>query len=92
MVQLEHLYALLRKITAKQNDQFKVECLFSDGQGNTILMISFYKTHQSKTFGRIAFQKETGVVRKCIYRNQRFKDAYNIVDALLDVYNYQKSA
>ncbi|ELR73102.1 hypothetical protein C900_05737 [Fulvivirga imtechensis AK7] len=91
MVQLEDLEILLRKITARHNDRFKVECLYSDGQGNTILMISFYNM-QSKIFGRIAFQKETGEVRKCVYKNQRFRDAHNIVDALLDVYNYQRSA
>lgn len=93
MIQLEQLNGLLNKITGvRSNDGFKVQCLYADGNGNTIVMISFFNTRRSQTFGRIAFQQETGAVRKCVYRNHHFKDAENIVDALLDVYNYQKSA
>ena len=93
MVPFEHLNGILNKITpAGSNNSFKIECIYSDGQGYTILMISFFNIPDLKTFGRIAFEEGSGKVQKCVFRNHCFRNPGDIIDTLLDVYNYQRSA
>ncbi|MBL6447157.1 hypothetical protein JMN32_12620 [Fulvivirga sp. 29W222] len=92
MVSFEHLNGILNKITpAGGNETFKIECIYSDGMGYTILMIYFFNIPDLTIFGRIAFEQESGRVQKCIFRNHCFGRCDNIIDALLDVYNYQRS-
>ena len=91
MVEIKEIDGILNKIVSStQGDSFTMDCIYSDGGEHRIYMISFYNTSRHCTFGKIAFEQSSGHVNRCVYRKHIFNDADNIIDLLLDVYNYQQ--
>ncbi len=90
MIGNNSLYEIVKKINSVQeNGSYKISCGYSNGVDCTLILISFYNS-KSRSVGHITFQEETGKICRYTYKNLSFNNTENVVDLLLDIYNYEK--
>jgi hypothetical protein len=90
MAESNYLYDIVKKINSlNENGSYKISCGFSNGVDCTLLLIKFYNS-KSRAVGHISFREETGKICRYNYKNIRFNNIENVVDLLLDIYNYEK--
>lgn len=84
----EHVSQILKKITTKCSEtSYLINCAYSDGQGKTLLLITFYKDKPSSIIGKITYYHETGEVCQYFYKKKRYTYTKDIINLLLDIYN-----
>ncbi|MDQ3394611.1 MAG: hypothetical protein M3512_10945 [Bacteroidota bacterium] len=84
----EPITEILKEITSKViGCSYYIECAYSDGKGNTFLVITFYHQVRSSIIGKITYCQETGKVCQYFYKKKRFAYTNDIFNLLLDIYN-----
>ncbi len=82
---------LLHKFVNEHDDvSWKINCLFSDGLGNTINQINIISKETRRNIGTIIYQVESGIVQFCSFKQLKKPHSENIIDLLLDMINFSK--
>lgn len=69
---------------------WNLRCCFADGQGASIMEISFCEGPHRRIKGLITFNAASGKTMNFRYRGYHKKGHDNIVDTLLDLINFEK--
>lgn len=91
MKEEEIIYGILGSLcSCRKIIRCKIHCVYTDGKDCSIFSICFYQSGWTRMVGKISFSGETGKVYQCAYKDVHFSSVLNIVDLLLDLYNFEK--
>lgn len=87
------LVNLLNKICEKNSHlNWKLNCKYNDEEDRSIMQISLYNSRDDHKAGTVTFSMDTGTVIDGKYESlMPFNKQVQLVDALLDILNYENS-
>ena len=81
---------ILRLLSTISGDiRINTKCIYSDGISKTYILINIYNSITASAKGEIIMQQETGKLQKGFYKNMVFERGSDIIDVLLDIYNFE---
>lgn len=89
MTDKKTICGILRALFIRKNIQAKLNCVYADGKGYSLISIRFYRKDGNNMIGKIVFEEQNKRVFQYHYRSMKFYRPNDVVDLLLDIYHFE---
>lgn len=89
MTNKKTICGILHSLFVRKNIQAKLNCVYADGKGYSLISIRFYDKTFNYMIGKIVFEDHKQSVLHCHYRNIACYRSNDVIDLLLDIYHFE---